>query len=101
PTQRQNLHSFATRRSSDLQENSEDSEEVVFLVHPLLDLVEVVFHRFFVVDRLGLGVLELVDAAVKVQVTDHLRVAFIGGQVGAEDRKSTRLNSSHVKISYA
>src|SRR5690606_42125229 len=31
----------------------------------------------------------------------HLRQAHLGDLTVAEDRKSTRLNSSHVKISYA
>src|SRR5690606_40180644 len=35
------------------------------------------------------------------QPAHHLGRGELGAVVGAEDRKSTRLNSSHVKISYA
>src|SRR5690606_39955970 len=32
---------------------------------------------------------------------DGRRIAFVSWRDGSQDRKSTRLNSSHVKISYA
>src|SRR5690606_41422388 len=81
------LHSFPTRRSSDLDD-----------------------HR----DQLPLGVGEvalLVDQQVEVApprqelvAVDGLRLEHVGHEAERLlrlDRKSTRLNSSHVKISYA
>src|SRR5690606_41828710 len=75
---------FPTRRSSDLGE-----------LHPK------------VVQRLGLpprtSAAEL-DLDVLVRASDHrTQVSPLSTQpvAGSEDRKSTRLNSSHVKISYA
>src|SRR5690606_41873266 len=78
------LHSFPTRRSSDLLRNQGRN---VGFASPFRDF------RDLPVEHL-LGVL----------VEDHLR--FVVGDVREEflhlrDRKSTRLNSSHVKISYA
>src|SRR5690606_40623777 len=45
---------------------------------------------------------QVVDVAGRLGPDDDRREADVGGIVGAvPDRKSTRLNSSHVKISYA
>src|SRR5690606_41838848 len=73
------LHSFPTRRSSDLLEVRGDpvpyaSRGGLKLAHAL--------------DVFG------IDAAGRVAVD-------VGASTGGLDRKSTRLNSSHVKISYA
>src|SRR5207302_9285368 len=85
------LHSFPTRRSSDLLPVGPDHEQVA--------VVEAV---------LGIGgAVPLADHAPGV-AREHIlelvvpgpRAERIGG-IHAEDRKSTRLNSSHVKISYA
>src|SRR5207253_4368521 len=93
PLARRDLHSFPTRRSSDL-ENLELALEnaLVGAEHLLL----VFFQRrrdeaFAARDRL----LAVVVGGHRVQV--RLRDL----DVVAEDRKSTRLNSSHVAISYA
>src|SRR3712207_8486905 len=50
-------------------------------------------------DAVGAGVHD----AVAVQLGDHVRavVARVVRAAGAQDRKSTRLNSSHANISYA
>src|SRR5690606_40753544 len=95
------LHSFPTRRSSDLVE---------------FDLLE--RRRDFVLDDLDPGfvaddLVALLDRADAADVQAHggielERVAARGSfgvaehdaDLHAEDRKSTRLNSSHVKISY-
>src|SRR5688572_31519959 len=46
--------------------------------------------------------LELGQREQPAEVAEHLtRLAPIGGQDGDQDRKSTRLNSSHSQISYA
>src|SRR5207253_11304284 len=69
------LHSFPTRRSSDLPGIPEEQRSRLF-------------DRFWQArgaDRRGLG----------------LGLAIAKGIAEAQDRKSTRLNSSHVAISYA
>src|SRR5690606_41305107 len=87
------LHSFPTRRSSDLKseqvsllksaERNFLREEVV--LNPFSDdiraLVSLVYHRF--------------NYAVRLRFDDNIL------ESEPKDRKSTRLNSSHVKISYA
>src|SRR5699024_12662480 len=61
-------------------------------------------------DRLPVGVLHLGDVGVGVRGQDRVQGALdrvgeelreCAGQRGGVDRKSTRLNSSHVSISYA
>src|SRR5690606_42060140 len=82
--------SFPTRRSSDLLEGR---QRIKAAAHGLLALVALVARtRAFLV-------LVLVDLPV---VLDHIVAAGIQRLVVEDaDRKSTRLNSSHVKISYA
>src|SRR5690606_41641320 len=75
------LHSFPTRRSSDL------------------------FFQPFVVagefaDR-SLGSRRRSVFLRRRQLGHHLGIADVGTLAHVRDRKSTRLNSSHVKISYA
>src|SRR5690606_42065261 len=84
---RRALHSFPTRRSSDL------GEEAILAI---------------LMDKMRLSC-EAVENAFKGEV---LSIHYAGSQIRIEvkvldqvltivDRKSTRLNSSHVKISYA
>src|SRR5690606_41970111 len=71
------LHSFPTRRSSDLEHERVCGAFVLIIldVHVLMDVRERdVFERL---------------------------IGMTPKDTGASDRKSTRLNSSHVKISYA
>src|SRR5690242_15511462 len=58
--------------------------------HTLLALLEV--------QRASLGLVKIIGAAVVISV---LAVSAWMGLVAAGDRKSTRLNSSHMSISYA
>src|SRR5690554_7352024 len=44
---------------------------------------------------------QLLIIAAIFQFTDALQVVALGALRGMQDRKSTRLNSSHVRISYA
>src|SRR5690606_39719357 len=78
------LHSFPTRRSSDL---------------PLLKHVDGMAHGV-TIDAKPLGQLVLARQALSDLVAAaDLALELVGNL--AVDRKSTRLNSSHVKISYA
>src|SRR5699024_12634640 len=91
------LYSFPTRRSSDLQMHHQlaavaDAQDG----HPPGEDLGITAGRILQVDAVGparendpLGVLG----------TDHRGVGLIG--INLTDRKSTRLNSSHVSISYA
>src|SRR5690606_40970167 len=79
------LHSFPTRRSSDLKMG--ESLARLGIVKPSVREV-----------ALGMGIgLVLVVLALGLEYI----ASFFGILVDPEDRKSTRLNSSHVKISYA
>src|SRR5690606_41042348 len=90
------LHSFPTRRSSDLTDVA-----VIGEVHYTGSLGSGEFHgeeidwasNVFVSTPAG-GSLDMVN------LTGGLHLQF-GPQMSLRDRKSTRLNSSHVKISYA
>src|SRR5690606_41540913 len=90
------LHSFPTRRSSDL---------AVLLAHfdsldALLERIdEVPFLRFRGAAQAGAKLrLHRVQALLYRQLST---IALDAPLAGIADRKSTRLNSSHVKISYA
>src|SRR5690606_40356375 len=80
------LHSFPTRRSSDLGETAAGAGQR-----------QLSNHEFFV--RLG----RRLSAALSEVIEDGFvfRVDMALRPNGKSDRKSTRLNSSHVKISYA
>src|SRR5690606_41959760 len=95
---RDGLHSFPTRRSSDLV-----TGEGVRVQCPELPevhrLVQEPFVECFLQAVFQLPVVEVQDRIDLVDLSSLLRkfsVAFL-----QLDRKSTRLNSSHVKISYA
>src|SRR5690606_40219744 len=84
----QNIHSFPTRRSSDLDRH---------FMNRLVD-------HLFVLDGKGnvkdyIGDYEDYRQALKEEKSAE-KVEKVAA-VAAADRKSTRLNSSHVKISYA
>src|SRR5690606_41729229 len=79
---------FPTRRSSDLA-----GPQLVDAGHQVRP------HLFLEV--LDLGGDRDADEGLVEQAVDIQRVGWLGGGGGNGDRKSTRLNSSHVKISYA
>src|SRR5699024_12787452 len=77
-----------------------DAHEVgLTILDPLKDLDEVAYMRFASVYR-NFSSLEDFDAAIQ-SLRRHRDAAVAAGGEGGEDRKSTRLNSSHVSISYA
>src|SRR5205807_4692372 len=83
------LHSFPTRRSSDLRTGPQVFWGLVVVGQHGLELDLLLLAG---VDEQDLG------ADVVGEQLDHLVGERLGG---GEDRKSTRLNSSHLVISYA
>src|SRR5690606_39922831 len=76
------LHPFPTRRSSDLPEDTIAARSIVYLSLSF-------DHR-------------VLDGAVAASFTSRLiQLLETPEELNQADRKSTRLNSSHVKISYA
>src|SRR5690606_40354408 len=69
-------------------------------------IYKIVFFEIIPANKTGLNVkLSILQFSLKLIIFLVLNCTFFGGayteKVGIEDRKSTRLNSSHVKISYA
>src|SRR5690606_42097965 len=92
---RRDLHSFPTRRSSDLAEVA--GARLVLADARMADVPEPVP----LARRLGVPGVQDVIVADAHLVTGHLVHERRSPEQGRIDRKSTRLNSSHVKISYA
>src|SRR5690606_41033454 len=89
------LHSFPTRRSSDLVYISEISREVSVVKH---------FYRSVIQDGIGKQEHRHIGSppwSVNRKKTQSDSLYIVQMAIGIRDRKSTRLNSSHVKISYA
>src|SRR5690606_42008708 len=84
------LHSFPTRRSSDLHHLHGPPQQRL-LRQPVIEQLD---HAVGLADAPDL--LEGRKLLVVFENAEHE-----GRNDGVEDRKSTRLNSSHVKISYA
>src|SRR5690606_41296787 len=88
------VHAFPTRRSSDLREYG-PAAPPSGKVKDLLTRLALLLKRYELQDEVGLD------------VGDHAAARYstcpprIRSYTPALDRKSTRLNSSHVKISYA
>src|SRR5690606_41906829 len=85
-----NLHSFPTRRSSDLNNHAKPSLRIEFSMKLFFDCRNIRQRRRTLTTGNGNGF--YVTGFDKRQQRS---------QISREDRKSTRLNSSHVKISYA
>src|SRR5690606_41314847 len=92
-------HSFPTRRSSDL------GQEVRDIIERTAKKVNDTLYNYVPTtgrlngdwnDEMGYGLVNAYDAVMEAGILDlYMRNS------NDEDRKSTRLNSSHVKISYA
>src|SRR5690606_40120225 len=93
------LHSLPTRRSSDLINDLPDLTLVQNKeLKVLLEITELRFHHALQVRR------ALRYKKKAVERKEHLKLAKehrLNALEKMKDRKSTRLNSSHVKISYA
>src|SRR5207249_8482245 len=85
------LHSFPTRRSSDLLVPLDKIPRQ--LVNALVAIED---SRFF--EHRGLDFVGIARAAITNLASGKIRQ---GASTITQDRKSTRLNSSHVSISYA
>src|SRR5438874_7677819 len=92
------LHSFPTRRSSDLHDEMETMAEAgIPAMHVIQGATKWTAEAMHVADRIGtveagrIADVIVVDADPLVDIANLRKV----------DRKSTRLNSSHVEISYA
>src|SRR5207249_7520416 len=94
------LHSFPTRRSSDLLRWNGIPPMVLDITKPVHPSGPVLSRTSPPFRALYPGVLprDVASAAVLASVND---MSSGGDQSWQEDRKSTRLNSSHVSISYA
>src|SRR5690606_41046014 len=91
-------HSFPTRRSSDLYfaDLFARCAEVMQMIPALPQPVIAEVHG--IATAAGCQLVASCDMAVAAEGT---RFGVNGVNIGLLDRKSTRLNSSHVKISYA
>src|SRR5690606_41402841 len=93
------LHSFPTRRSSDLFIGMTAASLLTFLALGLLNITTpaaiITATVLLLISASGV-IAMLIPYAAEIYPV-HLR----GTGAGLVDRKSTRLNSSHVKISYA
>src|SRR5690606_40721178 len=91
------LRSFPTRRSSDLKGGRDRREGGAHLFGgtAAIEILETDPHE----EQPGFGIAELCRIADVEAVGSEK--AGDGGNNARPDRKSTRLNSSHVKISYA
>src|SRR5699024_11958764 len=85
------IHSFPTRRSSDLlKTHSKYIEELCTEIYPVNEEYE------------SCGVFIKLGTLIEYEdVSQEILFDNIHKQIVEEDRKSTRLNSSHVSISYA
>src|SRR5207253_8942104 len=91
------LHSFPTRRSSDLLVELDDAFGLVADVDD--DVVADDVEDLALDDLVGLEDLFLVGDVVEDVALEVFFELVL--EIDVEDRKSTRLNSSHVAISYA
>src|SRR5690606_41442664 len=93
------LHSFPTRRSSDLQAIAAASAE---------DQARIAYDEALSIARATPWLEKAAKATESTFFLEHPKsgakfraISSDGGAQLGKDRKSTRLNSSHVKISYA
>src|SRR5207253_9275759 len=95
------LHSFPTRRSSDLHHGVARNFQNIRLM-PHLSALENVLVGQHCQNGGFFGVLQPVNLMPGNRWREEARAALEeAGLAAYEDRKSTRLNSSHVAISYA
>src|SRR5699024_12224481 len=93
-----NLHSFPTRRSSDLELADESDQNGLIIMANDTDI-----SAFGPGSRFGLvhDVFGVTPVDEGIESSTHGKNESFEYVAEQEDRKSTRLNSSHVSISYA
>src|SRR5699024_12530975 len=95
------LLSFPTRRSSDLTQSSQlgfGGSETVFV--GLSNYVRAFADHDFLVSFGRVALYGIVQVPVMMIIAATLALLFDSAVLKLKDRKSTRLNSSHVSISY-
>src|SRR5207302_10740429 len=93
------LHSFPTRRSSDLEQQYDTLAQTTGTI-PKSAAIDIVSTRFKI--REVLPYKDFVTAQLQMLIDAHkIEKHDLWAARTVADRKSTRLNSSHVKISYA
>src|SRR5207244_9613182 len=101
PSNRPTLHSFPTRRSSDLIPEG----TAAFASEPLLrvtaPIIEAQIVETYLLSTINFQTLIASKAARVVAAAQGRGVIEFGARRAHGDRKSTRLNSSHQIISYA
>src|SRR5205085_12353552 len=95
------LHSFPTRRSSDLDQRNVEACHWLNLPGPDAEQILLAQARLHQPADLIRPHGQHIDAPRSLAITDPLIAEVpIEGLVDDQDRKSTRLNSSHSQISY-
>src|SRR5699024_11916675 len=95
------IYLFATRRSSDL--SFMDSEDIVYgyCTEYFVEFTEDKLKKHAFVEDDFRQTLSNYGDSLLVASTDEFVKVHVHTEAPGEDRKSTRLNSSHVSISYA
>src|SRR5207302_7467678 len=93
------LHSFPTRRSSDLHWADPATRELIDYATRRLRSTNVLVLATYRTDEMHRkhALLPTIQGWRRSGQAQLIEI----GRLGSQDRKSTRLNSSHVKISYA
>src|SRR5690606_42083423 len=101
PLARLALHAFPTRRSSDLWLKAVNQYSLqapfIFQFYSEVVLDDRTFYAFEEIEKLRSN---LLHNNTEIEILD-LGSGSVASPKSKRDRKSTRLNSSHVKISYA
>src|SRR5690606_41678386 len=93
------LHSFPTRRSSDLMYLWENSEGFRNFWIGLWEAIKTAVSWAW--DNVLKPVFDAIGSLISWVINNIVAPAIARFRAALRDRKSTRLNSSHVKISYA
>src|SRR5207302_4491283 len=93
------LHAFPTRRSSDLGLAHQPEAVAAEVVHVRVDRGDRRRHGHRGFDRIATFGKREAPGLDRIAMRRRYDAATMSGRM--KDRKSTRLNSSHVKISYA
>src|SRR5699024_12337172 len=90
---------FSTCFSSSSSTTPPTTEIYTLSLHDALPILDLLYYLAGPIKRLKASVSQVLDYGIEVEDTVTASLEFENGAHG--DRKSTRLNSSHVSISYA